>query len=248
MQIKRYEAKNMTTALRMIKGELGPEAVILSARSIRKGKGFFGSMKYAGVEVTAATDQQRPDSNDEIAAGVQSPRKISRNHPMGVEHRTVQGTQSPAAVHPAHNSNYAKSYLPKNKVESRNNRALSSLYQQILSQEVDRGIASELIDEIRRIPASEDLLTNGSLKTHLVSILEEMGVWTVRNAFLQEKPNIIALIGTTGVGKTTTLAKLAVLQTARPKQRVGGLGQLMKRLAGRQNRVFSGIDSFLVAY
>jgi len=56
MQIKRFEAKNMTAALRMIKGELGPDAVILSARSLRKGKGFFGSMKYAGVEVTAAID------------------------------------------------------------------------------------------------------------------------------------------------------------------------------------------------
>ena len=49
----------MTTALRMIKGELGPEAVILSARSLRRGKGFFGSMKYAGVEVTAAIDNQK---------------------------------------------------------------------------------------------------------------------------------------------------------------------------------------------
>ena len=59
MQIKRFEARNMTTALRMIKMELGPEAVILSARSLRKGKGFFGSMKYAGVEVTAAIDTRQ---------------------------------------------------------------------------------------------------------------------------------------------------------------------------------------------
>ena len=41
MQIKRFEAKNMTTALRIIKGELGPEAIILSARTLRKGKGLF---------------------------------------------------------------------------------------------------------------------------------------------------------------------------------------------------------------
>ena len=59
MQIKRYEAKNMTTALRMIKEELGPEAVILSARSLRKGRGFFGSMKYAGVVVSAAIDNHQ---------------------------------------------------------------------------------------------------------------------------------------------------------------------------------------------
>ena len=58
MQIKRFEAKNMTTALRMVKDELGPDAVILSARSLRKGKGFLGSLKYAGVEVTAAIDNQ----------------------------------------------------------------------------------------------------------------------------------------------------------------------------------------------
>jgi len=43
MQIKKFEAKNMTTALRMIKDELGMDAVILSARSLRKGKGFFGA-------------------------------------------------------------------------------------------------------------------------------------------------------------------------------------------------------------
>lgn len=60
MQIKRFEAKNMTTALRMVKEELGPEAVILSARSLRKGKGFFGSLKYAGVEVSAAIDNPLP--------------------------------------------------------------------------------------------------------------------------------------------------------------------------------------------
>jgi len=35
MQIKRFEAKNMTEALRLVKKELGSEAVILSARSLK---------------------------------------------------------------------------------------------------------------------------------------------------------------------------------------------------------------------
>ena len=35
MQIKRFEARDMTTALRLIKHELGPEALILSARSLK---------------------------------------------------------------------------------------------------------------------------------------------------------------------------------------------------------------------
>ena len=56
MQIKRFEAKNMTTALKLIKKELGPEAVILSARSLKVENRILGSIKTAGVEVTAATD------------------------------------------------------------------------------------------------------------------------------------------------------------------------------------------------
>ncbi|MGD9045210.1 MAG: hypothetical protein PVG06_15965, partial [Desulfobacterales bacterium] len=56
MQIKRFEAKDMTTALRSIKQELGPEAVILSARSLKVENRFLGSAKKTGVEVTAAID------------------------------------------------------------------------------------------------------------------------------------------------------------------------------------------------
>jgi len=220
MQIKRYEAKNMTLALRMIKGELGPEAVILSARSIRKGKGLFGSLKYAGVEVTAAIDTQLPGSHNEIAGDSKAGRDISQKISSAIEYKALHESQDAPPASPGPSSNYPPSRLNQNRVESRNNRAISSLYQLVLAQDVDRGIASELIDDIRRIPDLEDLLANGDLKPHLVSILEEMGVWSIRNAFGQATQNIIALMGATGVGKTTTLAKMAAIQTTRHKKRV----------------------------
>ena len=56
MQIKRFEAKTMTAALKMVKDEFGPDAVILTARSLRSGRGIFGAGAPAGVEVTAAKD------------------------------------------------------------------------------------------------------------------------------------------------------------------------------------------------
>jgi flagellar biosynthesis GTPase FlhF len=56
MQIKRFEAKNMKTALRLIKKELGSDAVILSARSLKKENKIIGRVKSLGVEVTAAVD------------------------------------------------------------------------------------------------------------------------------------------------------------------------------------------------
>ena len=53
MQIKRFEAKNMTEALWLIKKELGPEAVILSARSLKRERGILGTFKKNGVEITS---------------------------------------------------------------------------------------------------------------------------------------------------------------------------------------------------
>ena len=215
MQIKRFEAKNMTTALRMIKDELGPEAVILSARSLRKGKGFLGSLKYAGVEVSAAIDNQMPPANYARALRGQDPYRRSPNTRINEDRVTQTGL-------PASDPRYQRGYSQKKKPTARNGaRALSSLYQQILLQEVDRGIASELIEEIKRIPASEELLSSGDIRSHFSSILEDMGVVVENNVFDKDKSTVMAFVGTTGVGKTTTIAKLAALQVKRYKKSVG---------------------------
>jgi flagellar biosynthesis protein FlhF len=220
MQIKRFEAKNMTAALRMIKGELGPDAVILSARSLRKGKGFFGSMKYAGVEVTAAIDtretkRERGDSVNSSAAYA----KLLNTQPLYGNQVSEQNAAVPGDQR-AHGRSHPKQRPAKQKVDPSNHRMWSILYQQMLAQGVDRGIASELIDEVKRIPASEALDTSDGLSAHLSSILEDMGAWADKNVFATGKPNIVALIGPTGVGKTTTIAKVAAAQSSRRRKQV----------------------------
>ena len=221
MQIKRFEAKNMTTALRMVKEDLGPEAVILSARSLRKGKGFFGSLQYDGVEVSAAIDNQKlAKTNTRAWPGEESDRRL---HISGAEESgSAPGrADSTRSKYPAARRNYT-GYGRRNKSSSRSsNRALSSLYQQILLQEVDRGIASELIEEIKCIPASDEILSNGDIKFHLGSLMEEMGVAVESNPFAGGKPMIMAFVGPTGVGKTTTIAKLAARQASQDKKSVG---------------------------
>src|SRR6056297_1163558 len=55
MQVKVFESEDMSSALRMIKEELGPDALILSSRTVRKGgMGLFGKPV---LEVTAAIDE-----------------------------------------------------------------------------------------------------------------------------------------------------------------------------------------------
>ena len=43
MKIKRFEASDMSAALRMIKKEFGEDAVILSAKTMKKSSGLLGS-------------------------------------------------------------------------------------------------------------------------------------------------------------------------------------------------------------
>jgi flagellar biosynthesis protein FlhF len=221
MQIKRFEAKNMTTALRLIKNELGPDAVILSARSLRKGKGFFGSMKYAGVEVTAAIDNPRlpmGNSNTSGRIGVDQNWERSRlKDAYRVENKeVVRPTGATGQI-----SDDRQGYHSGRKINSGgNHKALSSLYQAILAQEVDRSIASELIEEIKRTPATLGKIDGEDLKSLCISILEKLGVVVDKDVFAVGNHRIAAFIGCTGVGKTTTVAKLAAVQARRYKKRV----------------------------
>jgi flagellar biosynthesis protein FlhF len=220
MQIKRFEAKNMTAALRMIKGELGPDAIILSARSLRKGKGFFGSMRYAGVEVTAAIDKQPQGSVGANPARAQDFYFKLKNGYAAYADSVRPKDDPPADVDPDPRRQYMARRARKNMDAPGDSRTLSAWYQQILAQEIDRGIASQLIDEIKDLPASPELLAQGDISEHLATILEEMGVGIDGDAFSAGRPRIFAVIGTTGVGKTTTIAKLASIQANRHKKGV----------------------------
>ena len=220
MQIKRFEAKNMTVALQLVKNELGPEAVILSAKSLRKGRGLFGSMKYAGVEVTAAVDAGGPMSKTgTIPAGKPAYPNPPGRHP-GAGSRASEAGTAAVTGYSAQGRKIHRNYDRKSRGESGSHRGLAVLYQQILSQGVERGIASDLIDEIKQIPDSTDLAQKGELMRLLGSILEELGVRVDKHAFVSGKPGIIALIGPTGVGKTTTIAKLAAVNTSQNRKQV----------------------------
>jgi flagellar biosynthesis protein FlhF len=58
MHIKRFEGSSMKAVLAEIREELGEDALILSSRTVRKGRGAFGLMARSRVEVQAAIERQ----------------------------------------------------------------------------------------------------------------------------------------------------------------------------------------------
>ena len=66
MQVRVFESDNMDSALRQIKEALGPDALILSSRTVRKGgMGLFGKPI---LEVTAAVDPATESDSDQPQA------------------------------------------------------------------------------------------------------------------------------------------------------------------------------------
>lgn len=55
MQVKKFEAKNIKEALQMVKQELGPDAIIISAKDNKKSFGLAGQ---GSVEITAAISEK----------------------------------------------------------------------------------------------------------------------------------------------------------------------------------------------
>jgi flagellar biosynthesis protein FlhF len=219
MQIKRFEAKNMTAALRLIKDELGPDAVILSARSLKKGKGIFGSLRTSGVEVTAAVDgpyamitRQADLRGGDFAAGrsVEVP---------GVDSVETVGRKPDQPAGRAARDQAFQATRPQNTAAP----ALTRLQRALLWHDLSRDVAAELMDEIKRIPQIDAVIHFGQLVSHFAKVLEDTGICAGGLRPAQRRPQIVVLVGGSGVGKTTTLAKLAARHTYEHEQQVAVL-------------------------
>ena len=62
MNLKRYRVKNIKEALASIKRDLGPDALIVSTRQVKEGKGAFGMFGKTMLEVTAAASEVKKQS------------------------------------------------------------------------------------------------------------------------------------------------------------------------------------------
>ena len=243
MKIKRLCANNIREAMRKVRDELGPDAVILSNERTEAGFEIVAAVDYdekllQGVQQTAATEaaaQQRTQARDPHLS-----REMSRPfvHPTALEPNALALDPAPlAAAQPDAGEKNSKLRVVWSQdpllVEMRQEiRVLHQLLEQqlsglawgelsrqqphrtaLLSQLLDFGFGPDLClrlaDAVAREPDRDhawrlalETLGRGLSVTH-DDILTQGG--------------IAALIGPTGVGKTTTIAKLA----ARYNQRHG---------------------------
>ncbi len=125
--------------------------------------------------------------------------------------------------------------------ELRYPRWLSHLKDKLLENEVNEKIADKMIQETLKAAEAEALADfEGTLSAFQRTIASAIGA---RGAIKgRQAPRVLALAGPTGVGKTTTLAKLAATSNLLDKQRVGLISADTYRIAAiDQLKTFAGI-------
>jgi flagellar biosynthesis protein FlhF len=102
---------------------------------------------------------------------------------------------------------------------------LAKLYTQLIEQQVSDEIAARVVDDVRAELTAEQLQNATVVRERLTQKLEQMLPANLNSPVARATTGSgcrsICLIGPTGVGKTTTIAKLAATFKLRQRQKVG---------------------------
>ena len=230
MHLKRFRAATMDDALRQVGEELGPEAVILHTKNIPRDRlKPFG--KYLAVEVIAALDDDPPTrvSSPEFRVPsskgqpeTQNPKPETRNMELEGLKRELEQVKGMVS------GLFGRGHLPSNLPD-----ALVRMYWSLLAQEVDEGVARRWVVSVHDRLGEQASSAPPSLSTLLAEILAQE-VIMARIPKAGNGRRVVALVGPTGVGKTTTIAKLAAGCHLREGKKVSLISTDTYRIAGAQ--------------
>ncbi|MGQ9855472.1 MAG: flagellar biosynthesis protein FlhF [Fervidobacterium sp.] len=204
MIVKKYVVSDIKEAFEKIRVELGKDAVILSTRKIKKG-GFLGIGAKTYIEVTAAVEEKKQQQGEDKGQIYKLQEILSK---------TKQPQQSPEDI-----TELKKMMLELKSmmVSQRSNEPqwVQDFRKALSKQDIDEEISEKII-EYARVKYQELDFSNENTRL----ILSEMFL-PFLNTSVPELKGKVMFVGPTGVGKTTTLAKLAAKLKLNDHRRVG---------------------------
>lgn len=210
MKIKRYEAATDQEAILKVKEDLGKDAVILNIKKIQP-KGLFKLFKKPSVEVTAAYEDRSIDTNlfqSKLDALKEKP--IDKNNEIESLEKKIDNIENMLNKVSTKMVNY-ESTLSKSNVSKYNSAELQIIYNNLLDNDVIPEVADKLLEGLQEIIQNDSNKINLVIKIVYGRIIEMLGKVEPIVLDNSNKPQIIFVMGPTGVGKTTTIAKLCSL-------------------------------------
>jgi flagellar biosynthesis protein FlhF len=225
MQVKRYEVSSINEALLKIKEDLGPDAIILSTKKIN-------NRGVSALEVMAARDEKvrmpqksntssKPAENNGFTENHEDSYQLLRGE-IGELKEIIRSAEKEKSL--ARELEELKETMDRffdimGTRKRKNNQDINSkVYYQLLACGFTRASAYNILEAISPQISSKDQLNEETV----LGIVKEFVVKSmpVINKPKEEK-RIKAYVGATGVGKTTTMAKLAARYSLMKKMSVG---------------------------
>lgn len=261
MRVKRYIVDSMPDAMQKIRTELGKNAVILKTKEIRSG-GFLGLFSKKKIEVIAGTDSSPPPPAHAapkpdpatvraLASAVSTARasvsatslETSRVPPVKLQEPPAKPSEDLLL-----NEIRAMKQMMLKLASSGGSASpgvdpvLASVERRLLEQE----IYPELVEEIIRSVGEEAANTGEPLTDDVALRLAKRRLRSLihngQHKTLAPDTRIAHFVGPTGVGKTTTIAKLAAEQALKYRRKVGFITSDTYRIAAvDQLKTFAGI-------
>lgn len=271
MQIKKFQGKTETEAIMLAKEELGKDAVVMNVRVV-KPKGIYRLFKKTLVEITAAVDENVSyNSGEEMLTKLQAIQKKEEVlTETKIENDIRKSSVEKTEVIKEDNTNKQledklnslQQLLEKqmqlkleeeriqkqeeeqeeNETEEKNKNieCVQLIYNQLISNEVDERYAETIINEIKNNLKKEATLDNVLASIYQKIILKLGQPKTIQIG--EEQPKFIFFIGPTGVGKTTTIAKIASELKVQKKSKIALITSDTYRIAAvEQLRTYANI-------
>ena len=236
MQIKKFIAPSLKEATQQMKQELGLDAIILGTRVLEADKRFDMKKMYeitAGIDQPAKTNNPKPDSAKTAKPGNYESELLSLTNKIFPQKEALPQTPAKKA-----NKNSAASSIKSFE------REITEIAESLQMHEVQKNIVATLV---KHLSNSSGFVDESGLENYLLSTMASM-IPTTSFKVNKNKTHKIALVGPTGVGKTTCIAKLAVISKIIHKLNVGLISIDTYRLGAiDQLRIFSEISDIEMA-
>ncbi len=265
MIIKKFVGKTESEAVETAKKELGTNVVVMNVKNVKK-KGLFDILKPQMVEVTVALEEDNNNEAD-ISADVKAAVSAINNVVMSSMNNTDQTkprtdmTRTAPGENEENGHDKKENHVIEEKLDSlqslleqqlqkpeeekpeevsETEMFMSLLHTTMLNNEVDETYADQIIEEIRKNNKPNTPFDFALANTYQKMILKfgkPSGIMPNEKGV-----KVVFFIGPTGVGKTTTIAKIASKFQVDDKKKVALLTADTYRIAAaEQLRTYANI-------
>jgi len=216
MKIRRYMANNMQEAIQKVKMDLGSDAVILNTRKVKR-PGFLSFLRAPLVEVLASVEEEEKE-----AKAVLSDLKDPKVEELEGKVKSMEAMLDKIYQQMSEmKRDSVLSLANKNEKED----TTSKIYKVFIDNMRQNDVEESVIDEILKALKEEGIDNNSSVNEVFAifkkEIIKRLGASEEITVGEQNKPKVIMFLGPTGVGKTTTLAKIAANFMIKEGKKVG---------------------------